>query len=364
MGQGWWEVGDFGRYGVLSLAEGTDCCIHYIDYASTKEDMTEASLALGIVCMLMFCAGTQMCGGHCVCVHVHRSTDVWWSLCVDVLCRNADVWCHCLCFVQEHKCVVVTVCWCFVHSVCWCFVQEHRYAVVTLCVDVLCRSTAVQWSLCVLLFCAGTQLCGGHCVAVLCRNTNVQWSLCLLMFCAGTQMCGVTVCVLCRNTNVWWSLCVDVLCTVCVDVLCRNTDMRWSLCVLMFCAGAQLCSGHCVCCCFVQEHSCVVVTVLLFCAGTQMCSGHCVCWCFVQEHRCVVVTVCVNVLCTVCVDVLCRSTAVLWSQRVTWSRHAVSSQLSPAATSSAFSEQISRSEFTETLGQRFIGYRVRPKVAG
>ena len=108
-------------------------------------------------------------------------------------------------------------------------------------------------------------------------------------------------------------MCVDVLCTVCVDVLCMNTDMRWSLCVLMFCAGAQLCSGHCVCCCFVQEHSCVVVTVLLFCAGTQMCSGHCVCWCFVQEHRCVVVTVCVNVLCTVCVNVLCRNTDVWWS---------------------------------------------------
>ena len=65
MGQGWWEVGDFGRYGVL--AEGTDFCIHYHDYASTEEDMTEALLASGIVCMLLFCAGTQLYGGHCVC---------------------------------------------------------------------------------------------------------------------------------------------------------------------------------------------------------------------------------------------------------------------------------------------------------
>ena len=103
MGQGWWEVGDFGRYGVL--AEGTDFCIHYHDYASTEEDMTEALLASGIVCMLLFCAGTQMCGGHCVGV-LCRNTDVWWSLCC--------------CFVQEHRCVVVTV-----------------------CVDVLCRNTDV-----------------------------------------------------------------------------------------------------------------------------------------------------------------------------------------------------------------------------
>ena len=223
MGQGWWEVGDFGRYGVLSLAEGTDCCIHlhWLCLNRRRHDWSFVGIRN--------------------CVHV------------DVLCRNTDVrWSLRVCWcTQEHRCVVVTVC--------WCFVQERRCVV----------------SLFVLLFCAGTQMCGGHCV-------------------------------------------------------------------LMFCAQC----------------------VLMFCAGTQICGGHSVCWCFVQEHRCVVVTVCVNVLCTVCVDVLCRSTAVRWSQRVTWSRHAVSSQLSPAATSSAFSEQISRSEFTETLGQRFIGYRVRPKVAG